>query len=1045
MIRGSILWLSLSLVLFFVFTGIEYLGQFSTPVRKGLFYAALTLITAGFSWQVFRPMLILWSRPLLKDEVRIARFLARHFPSIDDQIINTLQLGRSAQKDQELIAAAVKQKVARLKPIPFAKAITYGENLRLLPYLLIPVSVALILLSFEGGQAFIRSSDRIIRYSENFIPPAPFRFIIENDSLQLEKGQALDLKVRLEGEAVPGRLLIDDGQQELAMVKVGLGSFHYKMEGLTENRVFQLVAGPYRSETFEIEVVPVPSLQEISWEVRPPAYTGLSRQRGRALEPLLVPEGSELLWRLSAVEAQAYILESNLFDSIRADGQFHWTAQKDLQYQFFLKNQYKKAAATNRARVEVQADQRPLIKARFFADSTNPQRLFIDWQGEDDYGLKRLDYLISTKEGKEQVVAQTGLDKVVAGSSRVLLLDTLDLKAGVDYQVFLKLWDNDGINGSKFTQSQKYRFRNYSEEEKEERLQQSLAQSQENARRSKKARQELSERFRDLENDFKRKSKLDWQDQQKLKELIKDLEQINKEDQKKKEALKKQLNEAAKDSSSAENERLKEMTKEESELERLKEEIQSLLEELNKEKLEEKLEELRKENKAALRKEERQESLLEDLRFQREVLQKAKELSDLAKAQEELSKQEGADESKEQAGLNEQKKDLEQELKESAKEFKELQELLSKESFKKASEQAEQAMQKAQEQGKQKPGSENQAQQEASESLQEMSDQMQSLMAQMQSQAMQQNAESLRQILDNLEIFSHDVEEAGKEIAALDQNDPAFRVLLQEQNRLSRGLVVINDSLKALSERTPQVKEAVFEHLEEMNDQMARGKAELQETRTNRAAAAHQFAMMEANELALMLDESLQNMRQMMAMQKPGKQNCQKPGGGKPSAGKPGKKVDKQGPKAGKKPGDLPGRDGRGMSGKQLVEIISRQEQLRNELQRMMEEQGESPGLNKSMEELEDLERELLQEGGSDDYLERIKAIESRMLESEKAEEKRKQKDERQSKTAEPIEQLFRESMEHYLRENRPVDERLYRRTLRLKPFYQKRKLKDAK
>ena len=45
------------------------------------------------------------------------------------------------------------------------------------------------------------------------------------------------------------------------------------------------------------------------------------------------------------------------------------------------------------------------------------------------------------------------------------------------------------------------------------------------------------------------------------------------------------------------------------------------------------------------------------------------------------------------------------------------------------------------------------------------------------------------------------------------------------------------------------------------------------------ATNAQQFLMTSANNLALMLDESLQKMQQQMAQSKPGSGSCNKPGG----------------------------------------------------------------------------------------------------------------------------------------------------------------------
>jgi hypothetical protein len=178
------------------------------------------------------------------------------------------------------------------------------------------------------------------------------------------------------------------------------------------------------------------------------------------------------------------------------------------------------------------------------------------------------------------------------------------------------------------------------------------------------------------------------------------------------------------------------------------------------------------------------------------------------------------------------------------------------------------------------------------------------------------------------------------------------------------------------------------------------------------------------NNLALMLDESLQEMQKQMQSMMEGSGNCSKPGGkGKPSSGKKPSSGDmkemlkkqleqmKNGKKpGGKTPGENPGsnpngeKQGMGLSNKEAAKMAAQQslirkrlEQLRNELNK--EGQGQGNKLNPLIDELEKQERDLVNKRLDNNMIERQSRILTRLLESEKAllergiDEKRESKD----------------------------------------------------
>jgi hypothetical protein len=187
----------------------------------------------------------------------------------------------------------------------------------------------------------------------------------------------------------------------------------------------------------------------------------------------------------------------------------------------------------------------------------------------------------------------------------------------------------------------------------------------------------------------------------------------------------------------------------------------------------------------------------------------------------------------------------------------------------------------------------------------------------------------------------------------------------------------------------------------------------------NMAVAKQQYSMTSINNLALLLDESLQKMNEKMSgsmSSKKGKKSCQKPGGkgkGKMSCSSMkdiqegiGKQLEKL--KAGL---EKSGKDGKGsMQGqngmnKEIAKLAAQQEALRNEMQKYQDEMGskgtkEQGTLNDAGKEMEQIERDLVNKRITQETVRRQQNIMTRLLESEKAEQMREQEEKRESTEA---------------------------------------------
>ena len=89
----------------------------------------------------------------------------------------------------------------------------------------------------------------------------------------------------------------------------------------------------------------------------------------------------------------------------------------------------------------------------------------------------------------------------------------------------------------------------------------------------------------------------------------------------------------------------------------------------------------------------------------------------------------------------------------------------------------------------------------------------------------------------------------------------------------------VEDSLYALAGRTPAVSSKVNSELGKIDFSLKRSLDGLREADFGSAVNSQQNVITAFNELALLLNEALENLEKMMANAMPGDQECDKPGG----------------------------------------------------------------------------------------------------------------------------------------------------------------------
>jgi hypothetical protein len=279
-----------------------------------------------------------------------------------------------------------------------------------------------------------------------------------------------------------------------------------------------------------------------------------------------------------------------------------------------------------------------------------------------------------------------------------------------------------------------------------------------------------------------------------------------------------------------------------------------------------------------------------------------------------------------------------------------------------------------------------------------------------------------------------------KDFREVNQSDPRFVNLSQQQLKLKDDARIVEDSLTSLAKRVFQIESFVTREVNSMNQYMDQSVEAIKQRKLNAATGKQQFAMTSMNNLALMLNDVLKQMQQQMADAKPSKSKKSKKGQSKsPSLGELQKQLNdqiqqlKQGNK----------------SGRQLSEALSKlameQEMIRKALQELEKSSKGKPGmdemgtkLSEIQKQMEETEKDLVNKKLSQNTLDRQKEILTRLLESEKSAREREEDVKRKSEVAKEYPRNIPPQFQDYILNKQQQIELLKTVPPSLSPYYKK-------
>ena len=1082
MLRGGLLLLAALPLAWLTVLGLEAFGQFGILARTVLFYAFVLAVGTVAIRFLALPALRLFRLRGGLSHAEAARIVGRHFPEIEDRLLNTLQLQERAdattpEQGQELLLASIHQRSEQLRPYRFTAAVDFGENRRYLKYALPPMVVFAALYTLVP-EAVDAPTDRLIRHRTELVAPPDFRLFCDGP-LEAVAQSDFTLTVRTEGTVVPTRVEVVAGEGRFRMSRTPTGDWQHVFRNVRNSMDLVVSAPGTPALDLSLSVLPRPELQDLRIEIRPPAHTGLPPYQQRNEGDLDVPEGTVLAFQLGTRNTSNLGLRwgdkrERLDADVSNRFSFSRTAEQDLSYALYPQSESVGVIDSVRYRLRSIADRPPTIRVAEVTDSTSLTRLTFNGIVQDDYGFSSLRFVWRRKGADQERLA---LDRPRGREDAFLhFWDLSDIGVGLGDEVeyWFEIRDNDGVNGAKVTRSRTFRYAAPTEEELAERLDSADAELTAALEENLEEARRLREQMRELRRELMEEEELGWEEKAALEELLKQQEALkeqveemqeknreknaqqseftppNEEIQKKQEALQQLMEDVMTD-----------------ELQQMFDELRELMEQIeegDKEQIEEQLQQMDLDQESLEQELDRALEQFKQLQWEQKMEEAISDLEKLAEEQEKLAEETENGESPEeelaakQDSLNKEFDKVKEALDDAEKLNKELENPNSVPMMEELQEQIEQEMKDASEQldsGKEKKAA--QKQKSAAGKMSQMAQQMESSMEQGEQESMEEDMEALRALLENIITLSFDEEDLMASVGTTQKDDPRYVLHGQEQRKLKDDAEMVKDSLFALSKRVTQLQSIVNREINLVNLHMGQALEGFTDRETQLITTNQQYVMTSFNNLALLLDEVLQQMQNESSCNKPGTGNCEKPGG---SGSKPSpsakqikgmqqsltKQLEQMKQKM-KGFNEGEGKKGKRKLSKELAQMAAQQSAIRKmteELGQQLNEDGsgQGNGLEQIAKEMEDVEKDIVNGALDQLTLDRHQDILTRLLQAENAERIRGEKEERESKTAQDVQRDAPPSLEEYERRKAQEIELLRTMPADLTPYY-KQKVND--
>ena len=1045
--KGALVFVMITMGVFIAFALMEYFSYLNSTTRAVLFYTYIALFMATIAIYVAYPILKMAGIGKTLSTTTVSKIIGKYFPEIDDKLLNVIQLESQIEEGRyrslDLLNAAIDTKIETLRPFAFVKAIPFKKSTQFVKWTMIPVLLFFVLFSIKS-EIFTEPTQRIVQYQQYFERPAPYKIEVVSKSLKTLQNDDFKINIKIVGDEVPNEVFMVYDKRTYRCTKQSNTEFSYTFSNVQRDITFQLQTDEVTTQYYTLQVLPKPVIVSYVMELSYPAYLNKNKEIIENNGDAVVPEGTRIIWKF-------YTKNTDRIDLLLQDKEvlltpekemftYSITAKESFHYATINKNQYFISPDTLSYNIQIIKDLYPEIGVQSQADSLFSDRIYFKGNIKDDYGFLGLKFVYSVFDLNNNLLEQNKsieihIDKNATIQDFYFNFDAgaLGLNPGYSMEYYFEVKDNDGVNGAKASKTQAVIFRLKTMEE----INKEIAQGNE---QTKSSMDNLATEAADLAKELEKMSQQllqvnepSWQDKKKMEALMEQYKELQNKIQEAKNEQSQNLikEEQYKNTASEILKKNEELQKRfdnllSDEMKQMIEKLQNMMMEMNKDQMRDALEKMKMSAEDINKSLDQQLELFKLLEFDKKFQEVIDNLRNLSQEQKNLLQQTDQkaipkeDLQQKQEQLNQQFQDLQKDIKELHKLNKALEEpnkLMNR------SEQEQQIMQKMKESAEQlNKNNRSKAkdnQKDAAKQMEDMADEIEQEKDEAEAEDIAEDIETLRQILDNLIRVSFKQEDVMQTVRKIGVKSPLLTEQIREQSNIQDYMRMIDDSLTQLARRQPLVEPFITKEVTKIKEYSKAAQGQLVERQISQALSNQQFSLTSMNNLALMLGESLKNMKKKQQecnskCKKSGNGSCSKPGGnGKKtkSARELQQQLNRQmeamqrSMQQGNKPeGQVPMPGQQGMS-EQFARMAAQQEAIRKMMQDYNDDLKGQDGMgdksiDQLIEEMKKTEKELVNRSISAQTITRQKNIETRMLESELARQEREKEEKRESTEA---------------------------------------------
>ncbi len=986
-------------LLYLIFTlFVEHILWLKIRARTVLFFVFIVVELTLLVNYIILPIFKLSGLKKGINEFEASEIIGKHFPEVNDKLLNMLQLNE-IQQYSELIEASVEQKSGEMQLIPFKRAIDFSANRKYIKYTLIPIVILLFVYLTGNNSIFNDSFSRVVHYNIAFEAPAPFSFKILNKTLNVVEGDPFTLQIETIGNTYPEDAKIYFLNENYYLENIDFGKFIYYFSNIKEPINFYLEANGITSKYFQINIIATPIITNLKMVLNYPAYTGKKNEVIQNTGNAIVPQGTFITWQIETHQTEKITFnttESNPVEfSQNTKNYFSYSKQlkRTTNYEIATSNDQLTNHELLNFTVDVTSDEHPKIIVKSDIDSITSGPVQFIGQLSDDYMVSKLQLVYYDKRDKNTIdTHRIDISKSSFTDFYYVFPEEISIDEGIDYEMYFEVFDNDVVNGRKKTKSQKFSYYNKTKKELKEALlkdqKETINAISKTLDKSKKENSDI-EKFKDF---LQKKGEINWNDARRIEQFVKRQTQYQEMFEMQTNELEQNLNGSPLDEDLKEKrEELQkriEETKKLADQNKMLEELDKLSEKLKKEDLLGKLKEMIKKNRQNEKGLERILELTKRFYVEQKANQIAEKLDNLAEKEETLSEKENEENTAEkQIEIIEEFSNVKKEIDELKKQNKDLKRPMNLPDESDKLNDIEDVLDKALEElNNKQSGKAKKNQKSAARKMKEVSQSMEQSMNIMEGEEIDEDIDDLRKIVENLIEFSFQQENVYNKFSGTDNKHPEYPNYLKRQHVLKEYFEHIDDSLYVLSLRLIKMSNQIQKEVSDVHYYMEESLLNLSENKYTLGISDQKFIITGANNLANMLSdllESLMNASASLGKGKGGDHGFSLPDIIK----KQGELMEqmKNGIKTGKE-GEKSGDNSEQING-ELYELYKQQARLRQALEEILGNKigNENKGSGEAVKQMEELEKELLEKGLSDQLIQKMQQLNYELLKLEKA------------------------------------------------------------